>query len=148
MGTRATKMIHPWLSRDQLNMVMHHYCIAAVWADSEEGTSPRVPSAERAKARKVVLRFIEQCEAAGNLFTKAMGCFDQGYGQHPDAGSAEAAFGHDFWLTRQGHGVGFWDRSREGLPEALGDLLTEQAKLFGECQMHQQYRGWWYFNEE
>lgn len=31
--------------------------------------------------------------------------------------------GHDFWLTRCGHGVGYWDR---GLG-ALGDLLTKRC---------------------
>lgn len=35
--------------------------------------------------------------------------------------------GHDFILTRNGHGVGFWDR---GLGE-LGDWLTAMAKPFG-----------------
>ena len=33
-------------------------------------------------------------------------------------------FGHDYLLTRDGHGVGFWDR---GLGE-LGDYLTDVAK--------------------
>ncbi|MDE2103053.1 MAG: hypothetical protein KGL39_37760 [Patescibacteria group bacterium] len=33
--------------------------------------------------------------------------------------------GHDFWLTRNHHGAGFWDR---GLSEYLGNLLTEAAK--------------------
>ena len=32
--------------------------------------------------------------------------------------------GHDFWLTRNHHGTGFWDR---GYPDALGDALTEAA---------------------
>ncbi|QGZ16410.1 hypothetical protein Hena1_02600 [Erwinia phage Hena1] len=36
--------------------------------------------------------------------------------------------GHDFWLTRNGHGAGFWDR---GLGE-LGDRLTELSQSFGE----------------
>jgi hypothetical protein len=35
--------------------------------------------------------------------------------------------GHNFWLSRNGHGTGFWDR---GLGE-LGDLLHEAAKKFG-----------------
>lgn len=35
--------------------------------------------------------------------------------------------GHDFWLTRNGHGAGFWDR---GLG-ALGDALTRAAKAYG-----------------
>jgi hypothetical protein len=42
--------------------------------------------------------------------------------------SKEELAGHDFWLTRCGHGVGFWDR---GLGE-VGDKLTEAAKKFGE----------------
>lgn len=35
--------------------------------------------------------------------------------------------GHDFILTRNGHGTGFWDR---GLGE-IGDTLTKWAKTFG-----------------
>lgn len=39
--------------------------------------------------------------------------------------------GHDFWLTRNGHGAGFWDRD---LGE-VGDRLTEACKKFGECHL-------------
>lgn len=39
----------------------------------------------------------------------------------------EASAGHDFFLTRVGHGAGFWDR---GLGD-LGDKLTEASKVFG-----------------
>jgi hypothetical protein len=42
----------------------------------------------------------------------------------------EAQAGHDFWLTRNGHGAGFWDR-----PEVYGkqaaDTLTRMAKACG-----------------
>lgn len=38
--------------------------------------------------------------------------------------------GHDFWLTRNGHGTGFWDR-----PEIYGkyssELLTKKSESFG-----------------
>ena len=40
--------------------------------------------------------------------------------------------GHDFWLTRNGHGAGFWDR---GLGEA-GKKLTDAAHAFGECNLY------------
>ena len=36
--------------------------------------------------------------------------------------------GHDFWLTRNGHGAGFWDR---GLG-AVGEKLTAICEEFGE----------------
>lgn len=38
--------------------------------------------------------------------------------------------GHDFILTRNGHGTGFWDR---GLDE-IGDRLTKWAKTFGSIE--------------
>lgn len=127
---------------DQVQIVTQHYIIAAIWADCEEGTHPRCPKEQEHLAREDCEVFMQQCEAAGGLFTKAVARFEHGYGMHPDAGSAEAAFGHDFWLTRQGHGVGFW--ARKELTESLGKALTAEAKKFGEC-CHSQYRGWFYF---
>lgn len=49
----------------------------------------------------------------------------------PDLEMDAEQFAHDFWLTRNGHGAGFWDR---GLGE-LGDKLTKLAKTFGECNL-------------
>lgn len=40
--------------------------------------------------------------------------------------------GHDFWLTRNGHGAGFWDR---GIGE-LGDALTAAAKTYGTADLY------------
>lgn len=37
--------------------------------------------------------------------------------------------GHDFLLTRNHHGAGFWDR---GYPESLSRPLTENAQAYGE----------------
>jgi hypothetical protein len=39
--------------------------------------------------------------------------------------------GHDFWLTRNGHGAGFWDR---GLGK-IGDQLTKEAQVYGEVHV-------------
>jgi hypothetical protein len=40
--------------------------------------------------------------------------------------------GHDFWLTRNGHGVGFWDR---GLGE-LGERLSSASRKFKEAWLY------------
>ena len=45
-------------------------------------------------------------------------------------GGIQSCAGHDFWMTRQGQGVGFWDR---GLPEDVDEALTGASKAFGEC---------------
>lgn len=44
----------------------------------------------------------------------------------------ESQAGHDFWLTRNGHGAGFWDR---GLG-ATGEALTRDAKVHGYVDLY------------
>lgn len=52
--------------------------------------------------------------------------------------------GHDFWLTRNGHGAGFWDGDWEiNLPATdsrfkanAGNVLTTAAKNFGACDLY------------
>lgn len=59
-------------------------------------------------------------------------CESKGLDPLPEYGDARYSnaelSGHDFWLTRNGHGAGYWDR---GL--GTGDALTEAAHTFGEC---------------
>jgi hypothetical protein len=40
--------------------------------------------------------------------------------------------GHDFCLTRNGHGVGFWDRDLCD----IGDKLTEYSEFFGNMHLY------------
>lgn len=40
--------------------------------------------------------------------------------------------GHDFWLTRNHHGVGFWDRGYGD----IGDRLTEAAHSYREVNLY------------
>ncbi len=41
--------------------------------------------------------------------------------------------GHDFWLTRNHHGAGFWDR---GLESDLGKRLTDAAHAYGSADLY------------
>lgn len=51
---------------------------------------------------------------------------DYGHGQYSDAEMS----GHDFWLTRNGHGAGYWDRGLD-----TGDALSKAAKTFGSADL-------------
>lgn len=44
----------------------------------------------------------------------------------------EAQNGHDFWLTRNRHGAGFWDLGYGD----VGQKLTEMAHPYGECNLY------------
>jgi hypothetical protein len=65
----------------------------------------------------------------------------------------EAQAGHDFWLTRNGHGAGFWDgdwsdpyappaddddnwHAAEGAYPTVGDYLTAMSKPYGSYGLY------------
>lgn len=94
------------------------------------------------ETRAEIIKLGQLCEfCAGHLddlllYCEQMGPWsgsdDRGY---IDSEPAEARAGHDFYLTRAGHGTGFWDR---GLDE-LGDRLSEAAKCAGSVDDHTLY---------
>lgn len=47
---------------------------------------------------------------------------------------ADEQGGHDFWLTRCGHGVGFWETF--DWEESAGKKLTASAKGFGNVDLY------------
>jgi hypothetical protein len=59
-------------------------------------------------------------------------CF-QAENQDDLEGEDEEQTAHDFWLTRNGHGAGFWDGDYE---EEKGKRLTESSKRFGEVNLY------------
>lgn len=71
-----------------------------------------------------------------DLLAYVRGCYDgEREGYDHSQGYPESYAGHDLWLTRSGHGAGYWDR---GLGE-LGDRLTEAAKSYGSPDDHTPY---------
>jgi hypothetical protein len=49
----------------------------------------------------------------------------------------DRAIGHDFWLTRNRHGAGFWDRWSSGTRGYhFGRALTDAAHPFGESHLY------------
>ena len=50
-------------------------------------------------------------------------------GMHTQAAMA----GHDFWLTRCGHGAGFWDGD---WPEPHASTLNDAAQAFGNVDLY------------
>jgi len=70
----------------------------------------------------------EALEAATKDCNSFMECHDAWLAQ---AGTDEQN-GHDFWLTRNGHGAGFWDR---GYGE-VGDHLSKACKPYGSVDLY------------
>lgn len=125
---------------EQIEIMARHFLIAALWADCDEGTNPRASGQAQDAARRICAAFVDRIGPA--MFAEALAA--PGYGSHPDCGAEWpqcAAMGHDLWLTSQGHGVGFWDRS-ELDADGLGNRLSaacDHYKFWPEF-----YRGWLY----
>jgi hypothetical protein len=47
--------------------------------------------------------------------------------------SVDELAGHDFWLTRNGHGSGFW---AGGWVKSIGEALSLAAKSFGSFELY------------
>jgi len=59
--------------------------------------------------------------------------YGQEIDEHVNRDMDEKSASHDFWLTRNGHGAGFWDGD---WPEPYATQLDEAAKAFGECSLY------------
>lgn len=99
--------------RDQAE-ILKHYLAAALWTAELEGS------------RKKIAQFsIDQAKTDIDLFVKKTESL-------LDASElADEQIGHDFWLTRNGHGTGFWDR---GLGN-IGVQLSATARDFKELNV-------------
>jgi hypothetical protein len=124
------------------------YVLCALWSDcyppdddmdGEYGGKHDLDLREGARETMIekgqLKEFVEMASDDLQLYCEQMGPWhgsdDRGYCED----SPEHRAGHDFWLTRQGHGTGFWDR---GLGD-LGGRLTEDAKSFGSADDHTPY---------
>ncbi len=96
--------------------ILNSYLHTALWTEELEGKYS-YSDAEKttlANAERDVKEFVEK---AGVL----LDCLDM------------STVGHDFWLTRNGHGAGFWDG--EQYSKEVGKKLTEISKTFKEVNI-------------
>lgn len=98
------------------------YIEAALWSSNDDEGTPFNSKFDRHQIHPHCLSAMEkECRAflAQNIQT-----IDQAIEAHP--GFTFTSAGHDFWLTRNHHGAGFWDR---GLGD-FSDQLTASANGF------------------
>lgn len=108
------------------------YVAALLWSSTDEvdGETVNLDQYETSTqaddhCRAACLAFFEANRADIDAAAQA---YDTSKGDGADTGYDYA--GHDFALTRNGHGAGFWDGD---LPEELGARLTAATETVGEC---------------
>jgi hypothetical protein len=106
-----------------IDQTLSHYIACALWSSTEEDGSPldRFFSADDISP-DAIAQMRSECRDFIRHSLPLLREYPQGCEQ----------LGHDFWLTRNGHGAGFWDR---GLGD-LGDKLSAAAKTFGSSDLY------------
>lgn len=110
---------------------VRHYAIAALWSSTDEHGEPldAVFSIDDIDA-ETYYTMREDC--ADFLQSNLTDIHHYSALMRNEEWSGEARAGHDFWLTRNGHGAGFWDR---GLG-ALGERLADAARACGGVDLY------------
>ena len=101
------------------------YVECALWS-STDGEDTPLDQFDGEIAPETMSEIEADCAAFQEAYAELL---DRAYEQ---PGYDASYAGHDFWLTRNGHGAGFWDR---GLGE-IGDELTKAAKTFGGVDLY------------
>jgi hypothetical protein len=124
------------VSESDLDDMTQGYIRCALWASSDERECPlddtkygedKLTKQARKGLRADCVKFCEDNKAL------VLRTVNEGHMSWED-------IGHNLWLTRNGHGTGFWDRN---LPKDLGDALTKASKAARERYLLVS-RGWIY----
>ena len=111
---------------EALNNMLRGYLEAALWASGEDGEfdsmsiETDISPESILKSKEDLKMFLDK--AGDEVYEARWGEFLTGEGS-----MTQDQIGHDFFLTRNHHGAGFWDR---GIGD-VGDRLTNICKKFG-----------------
>lgn len=105
-----------------MDAFVKHYLVTALWSSSD---SDGTPFDSEHEVENINSDSIQQAKIDCDSFREKAGNLLDEYD--------ETTVGHDFWLTRNGHGAGFWDGDYE---KVVGEKLTELSKEFREVNMY------------
>jgi hypothetical protein len=103
------------------------YLICALWSSNDESTpSGGYPLDDNYGIEDLAPETLKQAESDCKAFQEANAA------DLVKAGNDEQN-GHDFWLTRNHHGAGFWDR---GYDKEVAKRLTDDCHAYGEVDLY------------
>lgn len=127
-----------------LSPMVRGYLEAALWASTDDDGEPLDDGRDLDDfAPAAIARAIADCAAFLDIAHPLdLRDYRADRAHDPADGTVDDYMGHDLWLTRNGHGAGFWDR---GLG-FVGERLTECARVMGSCDCYVGDDGQVYFS--
>lgn len=113
----------------KLPLFVQGYLKAVFWTDASPDSEEELRDLGYSDlAHKALQTVVNECQ---NFEANAAPLLTLAYSRD---GYSEERAGHDFWLTRNHHGAGFWDRDEIDAGD-LGDKLTKIAHSFGDAYL-------------
>lgn len=115
-----------------------HYIMTALWASRDDDNEEWFNVDAGDIAPELLAKINADCAAFWNANAGTILCDGAPQARDVDCAASEservaAMAGHDFWLTRCGHGAGFWDGD---WPEPAATTLDNAAKAFGNVDLY------------
>ncbi len=108
------------------------YIAAALWSSFDDEGDPLDSNYDESDiAPETLAKMKADCREFFIANETAILCDNGPTGR--DGSSQVEMAGHDFWLTRCGHGAGFWDGN---WPEPHATTLTAAARAFGGADLY------------
>lgn len=108
------------------------YIEAALWSSVDDNEKP-LDNGEHELAEETRAKMIVDCEHFQTENAADLAEDNRTHTRAQGECSVEESAGHDFWLTRCGHGAGFWDGD---WTEPAASRLTESARKFGNVDLY------------
>ena len=117
----------------QLDDFTRAYAECALWASNDESTPAGGEPLDTNYgvediATETLVKMVDDCRRFQEENAADLALYN-----HPQWSAAELG-GHDFFLTRNGQGCGFWDR--DCLPTEASERLTDAAEKYGEVDLY------------
>lgn len=107
-----------------LEKFLRAYMVCALWSSTDANGEPLDAAYDSSDLSD---------EAASTMRDDCRDFLESNAADIEAAKMSEEQAGHDFWLTRNRHGAGFWDR---GLG-AIGTKLSEAARVYGSQDIYE-----------
>lgn len=118
-----------------MNKFLASYIETALWSSNDNDGTPLDSSkyADLELAGETLTIMENDCEEFENRANDLMNAYNSAPDGNPLWARNRETIAHDFWLTRNRHGAGFWDGD---YPKPLDQQLTALAHSYGECYLY------------
>lgn len=119
------------MKHTDLTPFARHYLICALWSSTDNSDETGgSPLDENYSLSDIAPETLKQAQEDCNAFSDEITAILAAHGNCVAWDSEQ--FGHDFWLSRNGHGAGFFDRGNE----PIWMELQRAAKVWGTVDLY------------